>query len=48
MKNAAGRTFAWAETFSFATYNVENYLDDTASRGCVKSAASKFATAAVA
>ena len=41
MKNTEGRTFAWADTFRVATYNVENYLDDTASRCCVKSAASK-------
>jgi endonuclease/exonuclease/phosphatase family metal-dependent hydrolase len=41
MKSTRGRTFAQAETFRVATYNVENYLDDTASRCCVKSAASK-------
>jgi endonuclease/exonuclease/phosphatase family metal-dependent hydrolase len=41
MKNTERRTFARAETFRVATYNVENYLDDTASRCCVKSAASK-------
>ena len=41
MKNSEGRTFARTETFCVATYNVENYLDDTASRCCVKSAASK-------
>ena len=41
MKNTEGRTFARAETFRAATYNVENYLDDTASRCCVKSAESK-------
>ena len=30
-----------APVFRVASYNVENYLDDTASRCCVKSAASK-------
>ena len=39
--NTEGRTFALTETFRVATYNVENYLDDTASRCCVKSAESK-------
>jgi endonuclease/exonuclease/phosphatase family metal-dependent hydrolase len=34
-------SYSLAETFRVATYNVENYLDDTASRGCVKSAVSK-------
>jgi endonuclease/exonuclease/phosphatase family metal-dependent hydrolase len=33
--------FARAETCRVATFNVENYLDDTASRCCVKSAESK-------
>ena len=32
---------AQTKTFRVATYNVENYLDDAASRCCVKSAASK-------
>ena len=41
MKNPEDRTFTRTETFRIATYNVENYLDDTASRCCVKSAASK-------
>ena len=41
MKNTKGRTIAQTKTFRVATYNVENYLDDTASRCCVKSAASK-------
>ena len=41
MKSTGGRTFDRAEAFSVATYNVEYYLDDTASRCCVKSAASK-------
>ena len=41
MSNTEGRTSVRAETFRVATYNVENYLDDTASRCCVKSAASK-------
>ena len=41
MKNTEGRTFARSETFRVATYNVENYLDETASRCCVKSVASK-------
>jgi len=41
MNATEGRTFARAETFRVATYNVENYLDDTASRCCVKSAVSK-------
>jgi endonuclease/exonuclease/phosphatase family metal-dependent hydrolase len=30
-----------ADVFRIATYNVENYLDDTASRCCIKSAESK-------
>src|SRR5438093_615339 len=30
-----------ATTWRTATFNIENYLDDTASRCCVKSAASK-------
>src|SRR5208337_626634 len=33
--------FARAEAFRVATYNVENYLDATSPRGCVKSAESK-------
>ena len=41
MKNTVGRTFTRAETFRVVTYNLENYLNDTASRCCVKSAASK-------
>jgi endonuclease/exonuclease/phosphatase family metal-dependent hydrolase len=41
MKNTERKTFSQAETFRVATYNVENYLDDTASRCCVKSAESK-------
>jgi endonuclease/exonuclease/phosphatase family metal-dependent hydrolase len=41
MNFTEGRTFALVETFRVATYNVENYLDDTTSRCCVKSAASK-------
>ena len=41
MKNTGVGTFAQTKTFRVATYNVENYLDDTASRCCVKSAASK-------
>jgi endonuclease/exonuclease/phosphatase family metal-dependent hydrolase len=41
MKSTEVRAFARAEAFRVATYNVENYLDDTASRCCVKSAASK-------
>jgi hypothetical protein len=41
MKNIGMKIFALAEAFRVATYNVENYLDDTASRCCVKSAASK-------
>ena len=41
MNNKEERIFAWADAFRVATYNVENYLDDTASRCCVKSAASK-------
>jgi len=40
MQKAKEGTFA-AEAFRVATYNVENYLDDTASRCCVKSAESK-------
>jgi hypothetical protein len=35
MNFTEGRTFALVETFRVATYNVENYLDDTASRCCV-------------
>jgi endonuclease/exonuclease/phosphatase family metal-dependent hydrolase len=34
-------SFALTKTFRVATYNVENYLDDNASRCCVKSAVSK-------
>jgi len=41
MKKSKNKTFAQTKTFRVATYNVENYLDDTASRCCVKSAASK-------
>ena len=41
MSSKEGRTFVRAEHFRVATFNVENYLDDTASRCCVKSAASK-------
>ena len=41
MKTTERLTFVRTETFRVATYNVENYLDDTASRCCVKSAASK-------
>jgi hypothetical protein len=41
MKNTEGKTFDLSKTFRVATYNVENYLDDTAPRCCVKSAASK-------
>ena len=36
-----GSLSAQSETFRVATFNVENYLDDTASRCCVKSASSK-------
>ena len=36
-----GTSCTQTKTFRVATYNVENYLDDTASRCCVKSAASK-------
>lgn len=41
MKNTEGRTFSRTDSLRVATYNVENYLDDTASRCCVKSASSK-------
>jgi endonuclease/exonuclease/phosphatase family metal-dependent hydrolase len=41
MQKSEENAFARTETFRVATYNVENYLDDTASRCCVKSAASK-------
>jgi endonuclease/exonuclease/phosphatase family metal-dependent hydrolase len=41
MQKPEKKTYARTETFRVATYNVENYLDDTASRCCVKSAASK-------
>lgn len=41
MKDTVGRTFVQAHTFRVATYNVENYLDETASRCCVKSVESK-------
>ena len=41
MNFTEAKAFALAETFRVATYNVENYLDDTADRCCVKSAASK-------
>jgi len=41
MQKCEEETFARTETFRVATYNVENYLDSTASRCCVKSAASK-------
>jgi endonuclease/exonuclease/phosphatase family metal-dependent hydrolase len=41
MKNSEAKTIASAEIFRVATFNAENYLDDTASRCCVKSAASK-------
>ena len=41
MQKVEGKIFARAETFRGATYNVENYLDNNASRCCVKSAASK-------
>jgi endonuclease/exonuclease/phosphatase family metal-dependent hydrolase len=32
---------SWAEAFRVATYNIENYLDATSPKGCVKSAESK-------
>jgi len=41
MKNKEVRTIARSKAFRVATYNVENYLDDTASRCCVKSVESK-------
>jgi endonuclease/exonuclease/phosphatase family metal-dependent hydrolase len=41
MTNTEGRTFARTGTFRVATYNIENYLDDTAFRCCVKSSISK-------
>jgi len=41
MQKSKSNTFAKAKSYRVATYNVENYLDDTASRCCVKSAGSK-------
>ena len=41
MKYTEGRIFSQTDSLRVATYNVENYLDDTASRCCVKSAVSK-------
>jgi hypothetical protein len=38
---ASRTSFARTKSFRVATYNVENYLDDTASRCCVESAESK-------
>ena len=41
MQKPEGRPFVRVKTFRVATFNVENYLDGTAARCCVKSAESK-------